>query len=260
MAYQKPNNFPELLMEMVKLCERLCELKHNVSEEIGTNIAVTQDARIVFLDAVQKEISVCIMLLSLCNYARNKYSTTKLRKVMNSPPSLNSLITEAEIVTRDENAIIDSLRLGLLVKIHFQIENFFNNIHYVLKMERLFKFEHLLKALIKEVEQEESTIENAFTALSYIRNSLHNNGIYRRETEFKTIIKGKAFSFIPRERIDCGGWHSILLLIDTIVPFIEKLLNHPKVVKKDYIIDDFSYAYEAVTKMETLYVGTNSSN
>lgn len=245
MAYQEPNNFSELLMEMGKLCERLSELKHNVSEGIGKNIAVTQDARIVFLDTVQKEISVCIMLFNLCIDAWKKYPTTELRKVMNSPPSLNPLITEAEIVARDENSIIDSLRLGLLVKVHFQMENFFNNIHYALKGERLLKFDLLLKALIKEVGEVENAIENACTALSYIRNSLHNNGIYRGKKIIEPIIiSDKTFSFNFGERINCGGWHGILFLISTIIPFIERLLNHPEVAKKDYVRDDFSYTYE----------------
>ena len=249
MTYQKPNNFYELLIELDKLCKRVFALKCNISKNIGKNIAETQDARVVFLNAIQENLSVSIMLFSIYIDARKNHpNDAMLRKVMNSPPSLKT-VSETEIVKRDETSISEFLKLSLLVKIHFQLENFFNNIHHALKEKKLYKFMDVLNALAKEVESDEhqwKLINDAFTALAYIRNSLHNNGIHHpnRGKMFKAMIGGEMFSFNPGEAINCASWHHILLLLITIIPFIEKLLYYPVIEKKDYIRDDFSYAYE----------------
>jgi len=245
MGYRRPCDFYQLICELEKLCNRVCELKYNAAKKINQDVTKTQDARIVFLDAIQVNLSACIMLLSIYSDVRSN-SPKELIKIMKSPPRLKSL-SEKQHIAADESIISDFLRLALLLQFHFKIEIFFNNINNSLEGKYLRKFSDLYNKFIKKTENNElrsDLITNVFIALNFIRNSMHNNGIHRQETKLKMDISGETFSFIKDEVVKCASWHHILLLFDIIIPFIEKLLNNTDIEKIDYIRDDFSYVYE----------------
>ena len=92
------------------------------------------------------------------------------------------------------------------------------------------------------------TEKELLTAFANLRNSLHGNGIHKTKS-LSIQINDISFDFIQGKRVECASWKHIVLLLDSNVDILHKILLSTKVANiKTEIKDDFAYGIqEAIT-------------
>ncbi len=141
-----------------------------------------------------------------------------------------------------ESYMVDNLRLGFMVSIHFRIDNLFQNILRELKAyPKKRDYWNLTDAILKQISLPNNGVEkNTLLAFANLRNSLHNNGIHRTQ-DLNVKIDNLEFNFMKGQRVVCASWLHIITLLDANIDILDKILLSNKIcsVKKE-IKDDFS--------------------
>ena len=70
---------------------------------------------------------------------------------------------------------------------------------------------------------------DVFLSTSYIRNSLHNNGIHRGKNNLSLNMQGMDFAFVTGKRMECASWQHILAAVYETIEAIDRILATAKV-------------------------------
>jgi hypothetical protein len=234
----------DLERDFNNLIEKIFNLKKHTSSNYGLDIVETQDARILFLDMILRDFYVCKALLTI-------YTDAKSNEKLNERISIPYLLpkSEKEIAESNELIMINYLRLSLLNAFYFKLDIFLSNLCKSIictdnyKQTNFTDYHKLLlsKGIISEEDEKHIKI------LSFIRNSLHNNGICRRIGNNEIIelkINGIEYIIKKNEVISCSSWLHILNLFSVIITSVENILIHRDVKEIPYIKDDFANTYE----------------
>jgi len=129
------------------------------------------------------------------------------------------------------NIIELEVRLGLIVKIQFQIENLFRSLLRELKVVDIDRsgFVDLAKIIFKQTSLPDAPKKfEIIKTFSLIRNSLHANGWFHGKSDAFNI-GGMRFEFKTDERISCAHWRHLWVLLEELVSVVEEILSRPTI-------------------------------
>jgi hypothetical protein len=137
-----------------------------------------------------------------------------------------------------EKSFVIGLANGLLTKAHFAIDNLFSNLCKSLNISKCkprSSFTSKLELLINEMPNN-TVILAKFGTFTAIRNSLHNNGIHKGNTDFCHTIKDKK-NFGKDGNIETTSW-DYLNILEIIIKHLEEILLSDKVKAISHITDE----------------------
>ncbi len=138
--------------------------------------------------------------------------------------------------------MFDHLRLAFMTLVHFKIDNLFHNIlKHLNALPNRTGYWNLTDEILDQCSLSKTGIEKQLlTAFAYLRNSFHGNGIHRTNS-LSIQIDETIFDFVKGERVECASWHHIIVLLNSNVDILKKVLLSQKVVNiKTEIEDDFA--------------------
>jgi hypothetical protein len=196
----------------------------------------SQDARLVALDSIQVLLSSTGMWINAFNSLAN-FCTQNDR--LNEKLFLHSLGSGLTI-NQTEKVMLDQMRLSQITFILFKLEKLFWNLLAHLKMlpqKSRPGFYDLISKILDVSDIQDEIYKKAPVALSYIRNSLHNNGIHRgKDFEFTTTTD--QYHLIKNEVVRCASWSQLLNLIDLNIDLVGKILQSENIQGIDVLIED----------------------
>lgn len=133
-------------------------------------------------------------------------------------------------------------RLSLLTLFHFRLDSLFQNILYALGQNSGKRgFGHNMQQLTDLVTLKSAAdIREKLNIPTYIRNSLHNNGIHRG-ADFGPIVRlGLSYEFKKDTDIRCASFGHVLAALDATVDAVEEILLAPEVAAVANIEDLYS--------------------
>jgi hypothetical protein len=225
---------PPMLRSMIKKLEAV---KLSIVKK-GAFDCKSQDARLVALDSIQVLLSSTGMWINAFNSLAN-FCTQKNQ--LDEKLFLH-LVGSGLTKNQTGQVMLDQIRLGQITLILFKIEKLFWNLLAHLKMLPRGNqgFYGLASKILDVCEIHDETYKKAPVALSYIRNSLRNNGIHHGEDfEFNTTTD--RYHLIKNELVRCASWSQLLNLIDLNIDLVGKILQSEKIQGiKGPIEDQFS--------------------
>lgn len=235
------SSFDDLVNDLEKLIQTIEDIRQTIVTECEIPYD-SQDARQVALDGLQCDISACGMwiksLMSLKWLCQNKNGDIWREEYR------KSIGTGFDKAEKAEDMMLDYLRNTLTTKVHFKIENLFNNILACCGNEER-GFKRICKETLKLAEIPIDGPEaDKLNALAYLRNSYHNNGIHKNKKELSVKIDGIQFEFCNGKPVECASWMHIVVIMKANISVIESVLTSPKIVNiKGEIPDAFAANY-----------------
>ena len=238
-------NLDELVTALSRLSDEIFKLKSEVASHLGIDVR-SPDVRLVALAGIQQDLLPCgwwlNTMMALEREVRAKFDGTWekefLVKIGAGPGAHANESERLDKVTRD---MVDYLRLSVPVKIAFRIENMFSRLLREVDKTSPFEFGQVLSTLLTKLQLvNQSDVEAPLRALAAVRNSLHNNGIHRKQSQ-KWIVDGVHFDFTEGQKVTCAWWTHLMLLFNASVRSIRTILfTSPLVDLKGEIPDDFA--------------------
>lgn len=238
----KINHIMDVTKGFEPIITKMDRMKLNIVQNSNFDIK-SQDARLVALDSMQLDmLAVRNWIIALNSLANKCMANDKLdeKEFLESVGSIKPLKDTEDIMYK-------FLRLGLLAPIHFKIDNLFYNI--LRKLGNIPKdkqgnekksFWSLTDAISSEVNLTKDE-KGSLIVFSYLRNSLHNNGMHRYGNNLSINIQGLDFKFEKDQKVECASWEHIIVALDVNIGVIDKILLSPKIYNiKDEIKDDFA--------------------
>jgi len=231
------SNFDQVLQDLQSLNQAIEDIRQKIVTVSGVSYA-SQDARQVALDGLQCDIGACgnwiRVLMSLKGLAQEKYGK-------NWDEEYRNLIGTGLTSSQAEDLMLDYLRNTLTTKVHFKIENLFNNIIKALSANpnrRGFwqTSDTMLQQAGIPIQGREKDI---LTALANLRNSFHANGIHNNNS-LNIIIDGIRFEFCKGKRVECASWKHIIVIIRATISVLESILLANRVASLKDIPDTFA--------------------
>jgi len=231
------NHIIDTLPKFREIIEKLEIIKLAVVK--GSEINYTsQDARMVALDSLQISISAVGMWIKSVN-SLSKYFTQG--GSFNENGFLDSVGSGLNI-EQTEKVMFDHLRLGFITLAHFKIDSLFHNIlKYLKALPDRTGYWNLTDQILDLCSLSKTGAEKQYlTAFANLRNSLHGNGIHKT-APLSITIDGIAFHFIKGKRVECASWNHVIVLLNSNVDILGKiLLSHNVENIKTEIEDDFA--------------------
>ena len=223
---------------LCSMIEKLEAIKRSVVKD-GSLDYKSQDARLVALDSIQ------ILLSSTGMWIHSYYSLANfctLNGEFDKKLFLHS-VSSGLTINQTEQVMLDQIRLSQITLILFKLEKLFWNL--LAHLEMLPKksrpgFYDLTSKILDISDIQDEPCKIAPVALSYIRNSLHNNGIHHGE-DFEFTTTTDRYHLIKNEVVKCATWSQLLNLIDLNIDLVGKILQSQKIRGiKGPIEDQFS--------------------
>lgn len=232
---KKINHMMEINKYFIQINTAIVDLRKKIEAESKIKFE-SQDARHVALDSIQQEMFACKMWISTLNSLKNKF-TDRSNNKFNEKEFLGSIDSPLEL-KETEKLMLYHLRLGFLVLVHFRIDNLFQNILKKIKVTPRRGYWHLCEALLKSISvtQKKDKMDKLII-LSYLRNSLHNNGIHGGNPLTKTI-KGLKYSFVDGDVVRCASWDHIIVALSANIDVLSEILLCNKIKSLNYMIED----------------------
>lgn len=197
----------------------------------------SQDARMVGLDSLQQDILFIFMWWKSYN--------SNLKQSKDDQDFIHKVgIIEVKELHRIKEWMWKPIRVGFITHVNFRLENLLRNILFKIcpiTYERI-RFTSILDKLYDQGLLSEKG-EPKLRVLSIIRNSMHNNGIHKGETELNIDLDGICFNFYKDRLVKNASWFHILVALNKVIIILEKLLLSPKISKLDFIEDKATLYY-----------------
>ncbi|MEW6499794.1 MAG: hypothetical protein AB1589_46120, partial [Cyanobacteriota bacterium] len=174
------SNFDQVLQDFLSINQAIEEIRQRIVTVSGVSYA-SQDARHVALDGLQCDIGACgnwiRILMSLKGLAQEKYGD-------NWDEEYRNLIGTGLTSSQAEDLMLDYLRNTLITKVHFKIENLFNNILKALSASPKKRgFCHISDTMLQQAGIPTWGREkDILTVLANLRNSFHANGMHNNDS------------------------------------------------------------------------------
>ncbi len=136
-------------------------------------------------------------------------------------------------------------QFGYISRTHSAIENFLRILNEKLYGGNIFNFSDLYPKFLNNINLEYIDTQNnklLLKLLTNIRNSSHNNGIYKHPDD--TIeYKGKNYEFKENKLINFITWDFLLPITNDLITLIELVNKSPIIENEKLIIDPNYYKY-----------------
>ncbi len=231
------NHIMDAVPKLRKIIGKLERIKEGVTTESGINYT-SQDARMVAIDSLQVSASALGMWINSLNSLANCFAQGGSLDETGFLNSVGSGLNIAET----EKMMLDHLRLGFITLAHFKIDSLFHNIlKHLNALPTRQGYWNLTDEILNQCSLSKTGSEKEhLTAFANLRNSLHGNGIHKNKT-LNITIDGITFDFIENRRVECASWKHIIVLLDSNVDILEKILLSQKVKDiKTEIKDEFA--------------------
>lgn len=229
------NHMMDIVKEFFVIIEKIEDLKKQIVDKSKINYR-SQDARLVALDSIQMNMQETGMWIKALNSLANEcmidektFDENKFLKCVGS----NLSIKDTEI------RMLNNLRLGFMVLVHFKIDNLFQNLLRELnKTLGNTGYWNLCNAILNAASLPEKGGEkDILTILANLRNSLHGNGIHKGSNLNKTI-NGLNYSFEDGKIVKCASWNHIIEALSANVEVLSKILLSNEIKSINYEIED----------------------
>ena len=219
---RKSPHISEIASGLFEINRKIVDVRQRIAAESKVDYC-GQDARHVALDGIQQNLVACgIWINSLLSLAGKHSSPDSVEfREDDFLRDVGSNLT----LEQTEDLMWNHLRLGLVVLVHFKIDNLFQNI-----LEQIGRtpgrrgFWHLSNEILQVASIPDSGYEkDVLTALANIRNSLHSNGIHNSPS-MSVQIDGMDFEFKQGQRVECASWLHIITAISANIDILEKVL------------------------------------
>lgn len=226
----------DIAKEFKRLSSRIVDLKNEIVQKCDIDFT-SQDARLVALDSIQREMATTGMWITTLNSHANHFTHDNKFDENGFLRSIDSIFNLKDT----EKFMVGSLRLGFTVLVHFKIDNLFQNILRELNhLPRRGYWNLSDKILEISLIPKRGVEKDILTAFANLRNSLHGNGIHRTNG-LEVIIDEVKFSFIKDKKVECASWQHILIALEANIDILRKILLSNEVVNIKYEIkDDFA--------------------
>lgn len=231
------NHMMDIVKEFKRLSNSIFHLKNEIVQKCGIDFAC-QDARLVALDSIQREMTITDMWITTLNSHTNHFTDDNEFDENGFLRSIGSIFNLKDT----EIFMVDSLRLGFMVLVHFKIDNLFQNILRELNdlPEQRGYWNLSDKILEISLIAKRGVEKDILTAFANLRNSLHGNGIHRTN-DLEIMVDGLKFSFIKDEKVECASWQHILVALEANIDLLRKILLSNKIINlKNEVKDDFA--------------------
>ena len=223
---------------LIKLLE---DIKQAVIQHTGLSYH-SQDARLVAIDSIQLNMATIAMWMNGYNSLANFCTTDD---EFNQSKFLNSIGSGLGL-TQTEVHMFEVLKLGQITLIHFKIENLFRNllVHLNMLPNKKCGFGCLTNLVFKAYNIQGDNLKESLIVLTHIRNTLHNNGIHRHQSqEFQ--VGGYGYQFLANRPINCASWESIMNLLQFNMSTLQEILLSEKMRAMDsLVVDQFAAQLE----------------
>ena len=215
------SNFDQVLNDLRSLNQAIEVIRQKVVTVSSISYA-SQDARQVALDGLQCDIGACgnwiRALMSLRDLSHEKYRD-------NWEEEYRKLIETGLPSGQAEDLMLDYLRNTLTTKVHFKIENLYNNILKALNATpKQSGFWRISDAMLNEAGIFATGPEKkTLTALANLRNSFHANGMHNKDS-LSVDIDGMRFEFHKGKPVECASWKHIVVIIRANISVLESIL------------------------------------
>ncbi len=196
----------------------------------NANFEVTsQDSRLVALSGMQEAVLSCGFWLSTYHsIAESNQDESMVLKYARSNLSLE----------RTAKTMIDQLRFGLVICIHFKIENFLGCLLNAISSKNNASLGITFNNLSMEIGLSNiSEKAKLIKAFSSIRNSFHNNGIHNKSS-FSVKSGEFDYEFSEGGVVQCASLDHCITLIRVITDIIEEIILSDKIKEIKEIIPD----------------------
>ncbi|MEG8990929.1 hypothetical protein VJY32_14285 [Ignavibacteria bacterium 4148-Me] len=232
------SNFDQVLQDLQSINQAIEAIRQRIVTVSGVSYA-SQDARHVALDGLQCDIGACgnwiRVLMSLKGLAQEKYGN-------NWDEEYRNLIGTGLTSSQAEELMLDYLRNTLISKVHFKIENLFNNILKALSASPKRRgFWHTSSTMLQQADiPPRGREKDILTVLANLRNSFHANGMHNNDS-LCVDIDGIRFEFCKGKRVECASWKHIVVIIRANISVLESVLFSDRVASlKSQIPDAFA--------------------
>ena len=232
------NHIMDILPKFKGINEKIENIKQSVVAQCSVSYT-SQDARMVALDSLQINISSVGMWITALNSLANSHTAGGS---FNEKEFLKSVGSGLNI-QQTEVVMFDHLRLGFMTSVHFKLDNLFHNIlKHLNKLPQRQGYWNLTDSILDQCSLPQKGREkDLLTAFANLRNSLHGNGIHRNNS-LSIKIDGLSFDFIKGKRVECASWEHIVVLLNSNIEVLKKILMSPQIVDiKTEINDDFAF-------------------
>lgn len=230
------SNLNQVVSDLNDLNHAIKDIRQKIVTVCGVTYA-SQDARHVALDGLQCDIGACgnwiRALMSLKGLAQEKYGN-------NWDKEYRNLIGTGLTSSQAEDLMLDYLRNTLVTKVHFKIENLFNNILKALSASPHRRgFWHISDTMLQKVGITNTGQEkDILTVLANLRNSFHANGMHNNKDSLSVDIDEIRFEFCTGKRVKCASWKHIIVIIRANIAVLESVLFSKRVASLKCEIPD----------------------
>ena len=232
---KKVNHMMDINVNFNEINEKIFELRKRIEAESKVSYT-SQDVRHVALDAIQQEMVACGMWIKTLNSLANIFTNEK-NKIFREEEFLKSVGSSFDLKIT-EKLMLDHLKLGFMVLVHFKIGYLFQTILRELNIPYRRGYWNLCETLLRSisVNQKEDKKEKLIL-LSYLRNSLHNNGIHEGSSLTKTL-NDLNYSFEDGIRVECASWTHIIKAVSVNIDVLSEILLSEEIKSLDHKIED----------------------
>lgn len=171
------------------------------------------DVRHVMLGGIQRIVAGYGMGLNSMIFNRSQEQVIESLGESNQPP--------------DElrKAVEDAWRWGISILFHFRIDSLFSSLLYAARQTPSPQFRQKAEALVRFAALASPDAQiGRLLALSYIRNSFHNNGIHQN-APLQIELGGTWFNFVRNEPVQCASWAHMFVVMDAVADVLSDLLH-----------------------------------
>ena len=236
MTYSIIKSLEDVSINLSIISDKVSEMQREISEILSKDVVDKKsDARILLVYSIKNSFLACRAILRLYCFVHKSQGDSKLIAIMGCLRGLDER-SEGE---ENEKMLDLFLTVSLLDDIYFRIDHFFATVDKSLlskdKSNQRFcvRITNVLTKL--DIDLKEG---HGFFVLSYMRNSLHNNGINRNKNG-NFSINGRDFVFTKDVKVNCASWIDIFIILESILLAINAILMHPRIKAIHYIPDNF---------------------
>lgn len=120
--------------------------------------------------------------------------------------------------------IEDTWKNGLLTLFHFKVDSLFQNLLRAFGVHREREgFGQMTQKLLAAVKLSDDFRRDVLLLGSYVRNSLHNNGIHRGP-DLELTLQDMSFRLSRNVRVECAGWGNVFAIIHETLDVVDLVL------------------------------------
>jgi hypothetical protein len=136
-------------------------------------------------------------------------------------------------------------RLNLVAHIHFKLDSLFQNLLVALgATPGKSGFGQNRDALLSLVTlSDKAQTEQILNAFTFVRNSLHNNGIHRGAAWGPITVNGLTYDFKNNDGIQCASFGHVFALMDKVVDVLDEILHSHEITTLPQVIDRHVFLY-----------------